>query len=398
MKRIIIKIPTTVSLQRNIIVILCCVFFVLKMIRAFSGSTVAGGVWNYIQILFVIIGSIVLLKNCVRLLSNKIFISLLLYTIFSMINGSFFLEINKYSLFSYLMIAYPICIFGLICKDACFREIENNRAIAITFYIISNIFIISMLSGGIYSTSTGAVADVYYILGLLPLMMVYTKKYKIIPFMVCAVAILISGKRAGIVLFVVMLVLYYFLESLKSKDIKRAFWSVVKLCIVLIAFLWIFILVSEKFNVNLLHRIRIMVYERDSSGRNVLRDKIMKEMELSNILFWIIGHGDGAAARAIGINVHNDFLETLYNFGAISCVSYIMFYVNCILEIFQMMREKYKYTAPFVMSIVCSLGLSMFSFYVIDPTYITCGMISIGYFIIDFRKKCLINSKILKVK
>lgn len=392
-----LKIPKEIMIQRNVAVIMCCAFFVTKMLRSFSGSTVAGGIWNYIQILFVLMGGLIIVKNIVKFLSNKIFLALFLYTVLAMLNGLFFIEFSKNRLFSYFMIAYPVCLLALMCKDACFRDIEKNIMIKLTFYIIAGIFIIAMLNGGKYSTSTGAVADVYYVLGLLPLMMIYTKKYKVIPCLICGVAVLLSGKRAGIALVVVMIVLYYFFDSTTTKEWQRVLFAIIKISVVLVVFVLLFKLVNDKFNSNLLHRVQIMLFERDSSGRDVLRSRIISALKSSNIVYWIFGHGDGGAAATIGSNVHNDFLEVLYNFGVFPCVAYAWFYLNCALELLRMLHSKYEYVASFAMSIVCSLVLAMFSFYVIDPTYITCGMISIGYLIIDFRKKHYTNSIMLRV-
>ena len=52
-----------------------------------------------------------------------------------------------------------------------------------------------------------------------------------------------------------------------------------------------------------------------------------------------------------------------------------------------MCKTRYRYSTEFLLTIIAALFLASFSFYVIDPTYITCGAVSWGLFLADWEKQ-----------
>ena len=137
-----------------------------------------------------------------------------------MINSLIFIKFNTEDIFDFLMLAYPFCVFIIAYYISVYTCIEKNYILKLSFYIISSIFIFSMIKGGIYSTTIGAVADVYYVLGLYPLALICSK-HKYVPSLICGMAVLLSGKRLGIVLFVLMVGAYYLFIAIQQKNLKN---------------------------------------------------------------------------------------------------------------------------------------------------------------------------------
>ena len=99
----------TITMQ-DILMLVFLVFFMLKMLRAFSGSSVQGGIWNYIQLGFVFLGSVFFVTTIPRYLHSGVVISLFLYTLTAMVNSLFFVTFTQPWLFDYLTIPYMLCI------------------------------------------------------------------------------------------------------------------------------------------------------------------------------------------------------------------------------------------------------------------------------------------------
>lgn len=382
-----------------VVSVLISIFFIMKMLRSFSDSDVVGGFWNYIQIGLVLMGIIIIIFDFSKLYKDSIFLILFGYTALSMLHSLFFLDFKRNDLFNYLMIAFPLCLLVVFYKVDWKIGLINTKIVTTTYYVISAIFIGFMLQSGEYSTSTGAVADVYYILGLIPIILIYTKKHKIIPLLVSAFAVLISAKRTGIVLFLLMVAAFYIIIGIQSKrDIFKRFKNLFAFGIILFVFIILFDIINSEFNEYLLYKIEKMLYENDTAGRDLIWKHLIGAMSESSLFNWFLGHGDGAVSDLLGTNAHNDFLEILYNMGLVPCILYIAFYIQCIIEAIKMFKMNYEYTAHFVMSIICSIGVAMFSFYFIAPTYVICGMICITLILKDFRNKISPNNGVSKMK
>lgn len=387
----------TITMQ-DILMLVFLVFFMLKMLRAFSGSSVQGGIWNYIQLGFVFLGSVFFVTTIPRYLHSGVVISLFLYTLIAMVNSLFYVTFTQPWLFDYLTIPYMFCIMMIAFADGRYYDIEENKMLLISFFILAGIFIYSMLSKGIYSTRTGAVADVYYILCLLPLMLVYFKKFKLIPMAITGVAILISGKRTGIVIFVLMVIAYYVTLSIQSRSVRTYAVSLLALAVVIAAFVITFRVINSGFNGNLLDRLTRMIEDQDSSGRYERWEQVLKGFNDSSLIQWLIGHGNGAVSKDFGGNAHNDFLEILYDYGIFALTAFISFVVFIVVELIKMLKDRYVYAPQFLMAVICSFGLSNFSFYVIMPTYITAGMLAMGFLMIDYQKRCHPLSPMVRMK
>ena len=372
------------------ILVFLCVFLITKEIRAFSGSDVSGGVWNIIQLLFAGLGFIKLLQNCLILPQRPVFFTILLYTASAFLFAIPLMDtlaIN--TLFALLMILLPGLSFVLFYCVGLKIDVGKKNLLFPTFFIIAVILISALLR--YYNQTTvdderGAIADVYYILGLLPIVLAATKKkWVFVPIFVTALAVIVSTKRAGLLALAAMLIVYFLFALARERSLKK--FAKILLVFILVAVLLVsfYLFMDQKFpDMRLLDRL-FGLSEDGGSGRDVIWKQTWDAIASSDVLHLIFGHGKKALADVRG-NAHNDFLQVFYEHGLIAFLSYIAFYLALIVELVRMVRAKYPRADLFAMSILCALFLAMFSFYVIAPTYVVCGMLCFGFFLADFHK------------
>lgn len=381
------------SSLKNVYICLFAVFVVMKVWRAFSGDTEHGGFWNLIQIFYVVIGPFIFLKYSKIISKEPAVLILLFYSILAFIISIFTIEdLGVSSVFNLVKVPFSgmvlILFYTYRIRSKDMRSSDN--LLKATFYISSAILCYKlgfhMLTAGTRSSEVGAVADVYYILGILPYILTITdRKRWLIPIAVTTVSILISQKRAGFIALVGLVLILYFVGSLRGKSIKSAIGKNVILILLIIAGYYLMIFMDSKFNLRFVARLEGL--ESDGgSGRDVMWRFILEAIGRSSAsqLFW--GHGFDGVQKLRGGHAHNDFLEVLYNYGVVSLIPYCTYYVLQVFNAVKMAKEKYLNYAEFMASLFVSLCIAMFSFYVIDATYIICGCFTQGILLADWRK------------
>ena len=381
------------SSLKNIYIYLFAVFIVMKVWRAFSGDSEQGGFWNYIQIFYVVIGPIIFLKYSKIINKEPAVLFLLLYSLFAFLISLFTIEdLGVSSVFNLVKVPFSgmvlILFYTYRMRSKDMRSSDN--LLKAVFYISSAILCYKlgfhMLTGGSRSSEVGAVADVYYILGMLPYILTITdKKRWLIPIAVTAVSIFISQKRAAFIALVGLLLILYFVGSLRGKGIKSAIGKNILLILLIIAGYYLMVYMDSKFNLRLFTRLEGLE-EDGGSGRDVRWQFIWEAIERSSASQLFLGHGFAGVQKLVGSNAHNDFLEVLYNYGILSFILYCAYYIVQIINAIKMAKEKYSHYAEFAGSLFASLCIAMFSYYVIEPTYILCGCLTQGVLLADWRE------------
>lgn len=384
------------SSLKNIYIYLFAVFIVMKVWRAFSGSTEQGGFWNYIQIFYIVTGILAFLKYFRVISKESAVFSLAIYSAFALMISLFSLfsvrELTFSSLFTLVKIPFPglILILFYTYRKRTDDMHSSDNLLKAAFYISSAILCYKlgfyMSAGGGRSADVGAVADVYYILGLLPYILTITNKKRwLIPIFVTAVSVFISQKRAGFIALVGLIIILYFIGSLRGKGIKSAIGKNILLVLLIIAGYYLMIYMDSKFNLRLFARLEGLE-EDGGSGRDVRWQYILNAIDHSSLPQLLFGHGFAGAYRLYqGSHAHNDFLEVMYDYGFVTFVPYCAYYMIQVSNAVKMAKEKYPYYAEFAGSLFVSLCIAMFSYYVIDATYIICGCFVQGVLLADWR-------------
>lgn len=378
----------------SIILCLSAVFLVLKTYRAFSGSTTAGGIWNYIQLIFVLLGMVCLFKYSRRYLSNKAISILLLLSLYSMLSSLInFKGISINGVYNLAMTVYAVSVLVLFYQIGRTADISKRTVLVLAFFITAFIVvnaIFRFLGSGRRWTDRGAVADVYYVLGLLPLMMIYFKDRKVIvPIAVAALAVAFTAKRAGIIAIVLMIIAYYLVKGFQTNSIKTQAKYMFLLLLAMGVVIAGAIYLDNHLGLRLVTRL-MRLSEDGGSGRDLRWQLILNGIHSSNPFQYVFGHGSGSITSTFGWHAHNDFLELFYDNGIVGAGMYAIFYIRLISIDIRMIRNKYIYAAQFTAALIFSFVLAMFSFYFIDPTYITCGMLCLGLILGDYdSERCL---------
>ena len=368
--------------------ILLCIFLVTKVQRAFSGSEGSGGIWNIIQLYFILSGFVLIIKNIKK--KYPLTIQFFLYYAF----GTMFLalltlpDLGISTLFNYLTIPYGVMVMIVFYWVGKYLSVNTDfKILQLTFYVIALIIFMAMRNWRLLSDDKGAIADVYYVLGLLPLMLVFVKqRFQVIPIIVTLVVILLTGKRAGLLAVLLMSFVFYWSQIVNSGNVKKALRALLLLisaaCV--ISFMWVDL--SETYNLNVIERLQ-KLEEDGGSGRANRWTFLLTQYANGNMIQLLFGRGQNAVVQIVGGNAHNDFIEVLYNYGLVACLLYVGFYVSLFRTWRRMCKTRYRYSTEFLLTIIAALFLASFSFYVIDPTYITCGAVSWGLFLADWEKQ-----------
>lgn len=360
-------------------------FVVVKMLRAFSGSAEVGGVWNLIQVFYVVFGTFAFMKYLPTVSRQKSVLFLATYSIWAlMVSLVTFTDASLPSLFRLLKTMVPgmglvfFYIFGLKYNN--FAEYEN--IIKVAFYISAGILAVSlarhMLFGGYRSSEVGSVADVYYLLSLLPFILCVTQKKKwLIPMGVTAVCILLSQKRLGQIAFVGTLLVIYLTSALYRNDVKSVVKNAIIVVIMAVLGFFLFKYMDQTFNLRVVDR--ILQLETDGgSNRDEIWSAVWDSLNRSSVIQLLFGHGHRSISTVASEGAHNDFLQITYEFGITSLFLYISFFISSLFVGIRMIKEQYAFSPCYLASIWITLCIAMFSVYIVEATYSICGAFAQG--------------------
>lgn len=220
----------------------------------------------------------------------------------------------------------------------------------------------------------------YYPLYLLPLMLACDKKWvRYAALVVVGVVIISSVKRGGLVALAMGLLTYLLVKRhIEQKGLKGL---VITLLLVLIVALVFYFAV-----VNLGDDVLERLFNSDDdtgSGRTEIWAGIFQRLREQDFSSWIFGNGYLATMTGTsngawsGFSAHNDFLECLYDYGAVTLFCYFGFLLSWAKYIVRTIRQRSRFAAPLAMMWVMYVILSMISIIIIYYTSLL-SMITVG--------------------
>ena len=364
-------------------------FLLLKMARGVFGvASSGGGVWNAIQILFVLIGIVYFFTRY----NNKVapigvFLFFSIWVMFVAFINMFNRPLNSLSSWFYFFSTpcapFVLLIFYCVAQKEDFRD--YSFLIKMTYYVLIALFYYSMTNyRAMDSDEYFAFSDIYYPLALLPIVLFLTKPQRsIIPIFAIIAGIIVSGKRGGLVVVALVAVIYYFIGNKKG----RGRTIIMLLLFVVVAFFASYIIeyIDSLYGLHTIDRMENSL-EDGGSGRLWRWGKMWETLGMSSVWELLFGHGFGAVYDLVGGRAHNDFLEVFYNFGFMAFVFYILFYVNLIFLNIRQYKNKYPNAKFLTCSIAVALVLAMVSFFIVQPTYVLSSMFTTGLLLGDWSK------------
>lgn len=374
--------------------LLAAVFFILKMKRGFSGSEENGGLWNIIQLLYIASGVVILFSKkqsfksfrCVRY-----YLFFFLYIWFLSLFPFLFSRMTVSRIFGFATVPYGIMVLIVYYSVGHNAEIKQYWWVLMAaFCVIYAVLFVAMRNFRVLYGEQGALADVYYVVTLLPLILLYIpQRLKLIPFILTFVVVAMTGKRGAFITMGLIMVIYFLIPFTEKRKKKTTSNPIVRLIVfaVIIVFVWYVInRVVGLFSLNIFDRLDKME-EDGGSGR---MDRWTRLLNLtgneSSIIELFFGHGSGSVMKTIGGHAHNDFLEFFYDYGFFAVLLYVLFFVAFAREGLRMYRRKYPYAREFMCSVAVALCMALFSFYAIDCTHITGSSICFGLILADWYK------------
>lgn len=214
--------------------------------------------------------------------------------------------------------------------------------------------------------------SVYWVLVLTPLS--FLMKSKTVRYAIVISAfflILLSTKRLGAIAIFLILI------SSIAMDVKSAGYGFGRLFIGLILFcvpLFVFQFIAEKDEVNVIQRLSATDFKEES--RMELYIDTMDTYFSKDLVYQLIGSGHRSTGRDRGSDMatktsHNDFIEVLYNYGAIGLAIYLVILYRLLSRLKKVRLLGSNAYAAYASCLVLFLLMSMVSHLVIYPTYFT---------------------------
>lgn len=379
-----------------VLAVMLSLFCVLKVLRGSdTESTAAGGIWNYISLLYYPI-FLLLLINHSKYRLKTIFASSGIYVLFAiftaLINSTSQLSVS--TVYSFLMIPYALVVFWTFYLCSVDSKMGEN-IILFGYFLCLCLNLYTILMYQFAGAARAMQSDIYFSLGLFPfaLQLLKSKKLKTIVIIAEFFAVFMVNKRTALISFVIALVLYSLINSHvnESGNFLETVKTIVIVTVAVTLFYYISKYFDDKYNLNIYYRL-FRIAEDGGSGRNDIYQNVWQGFLDSSFLQQLFGHGMNTAGQVGGAGqAHNDFLEILYDYGIFALIFVAVFYVSVIFEAFRLIKRKSPYAATFALSVIIGLFLAMFSYFLIFYTYVTCIMAFWGYALALERKRLIME-------
>ena len=340
---------------RNILLFFLPFFYLyIRVINSYINLVSTGNVEgraSYI-ILFTIIGFFLLREQRISTTIACAFI----FTLYMMINP--LLEgIGNIIQYMASYIIWPVIFY--ITYNLSYKE-KDIKLIGYLGSITCNItaiLYITLTNMNIYSLigTNNAVAgsnSIYYVLLLCPfIFLVKNKSHVLLLTLLPITSFFVSSKSTCIISSVIILT-YYIYTTFTGIRLSKKFFLLVG-GFIFVYFISLFFNFSDTF----------LDLQRDiNSGGNGRSDIALQVLynfwNHSSLSEMLLGHGTNAVAKTINIGAHNDFLETLYNYGLIGIGLFFLFWYNLIKNVRYLANgseEKKAYIISLIVFFVCCM-------------------------------------------
>ena len=379
-----IKINSTRGHGFLIISLMLLLFCIMKVIRGTdTASTQAGGVWNYISLLYYPIVLLIVYRRR-RLRVYPVFVFLAFYVFWALaatlLNFYGALTVNR--IYSILMIPHFALVLLAFYSLSDRRNNICSKILLLTFYVCLAVNLYSIIQFQFMGNRRPLASDIYFSLALFPftLILLNSKFLKGITTLGMFAAVFFSGKRTGLIAFLLAIICYYLLEG--RVEGKKSLGKRIHIIVNILLLVSLFYIMSAKidniYNLGIYKRL-LSVFDDGGSGREDIYITVWNAFCDAPLTKKLFGHGRYASENITFARAHNDFLEILYDYGIFAFLFFVGFYLTLFSTLTKMIRNNSPYAPAYACSVIISVFLSMFSFYMTYYTYVTAGVAVIGY-------------------
>ena len=234
------------------------------------------------------------------------------------------------------------------------------------FYLacLFSLFFLFVHSSSIIFVEEEGLGDnkVFYSLMLLPwISMIQTKGLKWGALLLICIVVVMSVKRSAFIIMLIVLLLnfvYDFLYRTTSAG-HRILIGFLLICSSYIVYVSIY----DRFD-NMMTRME-MIGEDGGNGRDYIYQNVWERYLSGGMTSKCFGAGFDMVRHTDNsfhpVSAHNDFLEVLYDFGAIGLIFYILIHLSLIKWVFRLLRARSQLAFPVLISYVCFVVMSLVS-------------------------------------
>lgn len=276
--------------------------------------------------LFLILISIVCLFSYFEIVREKIITCLLLFLLYQSIAYVLKTEPNATYYSNTLATMMAVVPFFCFSKFGLISQKNLSVFIILALFIIcysfeysKNMIIFDRNSENV-TTNYG-----YFFATIMPFVFLLKKDWiKAIVVIVSIIGAVYSVKRGAIVI-TVLIGLYFFYITLRSygKNVKIKY-IVVASVIFVVASMYIYALM--KSSDSFLYRLE-MTLEGDSNGRDDIIYQSLDYLSRENVINLLFGNGYFSTVNIFGIEAHNDWIESLIDYGIFGTLPYLLFII-----------------------------------------------------------------------
>ncbi len=199
-----------------------------------------------------------------------------------------------------------------------------------TLLLLSVLFFLLLLVNyfaGVQIKDTYAYIESYFLITILPLaFLLENRKITSAILILAVVASVLSGKRTGAISCIIVFVIYVMSNH---KTIQTRILSILKLIVIVVCcYFLLSLLLETRFDLLI---DRMMALSDDGgSGRDQVFALVLNDFGKSDFFQTIFGHGYNSVINSpssLGYSAHNEFLETLYDYGLIGNLLYISIFI-----------------------------------------------------------------------
>ena len=264
-----------------------------------------------------------------------------------------------------------------------------------TLLLITNIRI--HLNSTNHGENGGNVGPVYFLLSFMGLILLLgSKKEKLIFAVWFSAMILASTKRGGFVILATGLCGYYIINQTRRGNFREKLKKYAKFIVLGVAVAIIVYYIMVQMQLEILDRL-LNMQEDEGSGRFEAWAKVLLFYRRSGLFKKIFGHGFHAVpfeVKPLGHNIyaHDSYLETLYDFGLVGVTVLIIVVLWLCVQALKLIKSRNPDAAAITYTLVEILVLSLIGYFFDESRFILCVAIVWGIALgnnMNYREKIL---------
>ena len=292
------------------------------------------------------------------LFPRRFVVSILMFCYFTVI---YFIKLDSFDITSFMNIVMVavIAIVGYICV------LPNDRRlidviVSIYIFIMSIMYILQVIHGR-YVSQSAAINSIYYVVVLLPYVLVMREKsLKIFDSLIIVLISLVSFKSTAIMIVIFVALLFY-LSNKKQVTLKAFTLPIVLIIVYVLVSLFLYSL----YGIDVYNTFVLANLQDGGNGRVDIWADVIRRFQNNSLIDKLFGVGyEGVSKTSVmmfNYSAHNDFLEILFDYGIFGLVLFVATIIGQIKELVLMHKNKYEYRVLFAGLLIEALILFVFS-------------------------------------